>query len=115
LGPHLGIAGDSDENYKAHSAWNIKTKKVLDQLKDCVTGILKEWDRFRTLDGDINYFAADVRADNSLSAICKEFVELSIHHGKLVRLEKLCKKFGKDVSWNSIYTKVQFNALINIA
>jgi hypothetical protein len=90
--------------------WTQATRELLSQCTNILWEILKEWETFKSSDGDIGYFFNfDYSQDQqdqthrSLRAIKEMFEALQNLHQKLVGLQDSCKNFTKDVSQSHFY------------
>jgi hypothetical protein len=84
------------------------TIKLLSDLEHDFSGLLQEWETFRSRSGDIDYFScissatASDRGSKSLWAITETFEELDCVRRRLVHLKNSSRQSAKDVSFAKI-------------
>jgi hypothetical protein len=106
LSQEFGRAGQQAEDEKKTYDWTQKTRELLNQLLNVLSGIIKAWETFNSSDGDIVYFsesdyskaASQRHAHRSLRAIKETFEELEGLQQKLVLLRDSSQDLAKDVS-----------------
>jgi hypothetical protein len=80
----------------------MQIKRVLHELRDCMTTIMAVWNEFKGDDGDISFFASvtDPIATRALHEIRGSFKRLKLLGRKLDSLDKSHKESAEAVSPN---------------